>query len=206
MSKNNDESLLESLRKGELFLVSDQSKLASDTNDQNRKLPFLIRRDGKWFYRGEPILRSSLISLFSGMLTRDEKGNYYLETPSERGIIEVEDAPFLIVDIHWDGCGRQQVISLRTNVDQMLCLNNDHPLKVDLTIPFKSGETGAIPYVRVRKGKGKFDIWARLSRAVYYEFALLAERGIYNGKCCYGVWSQNQFFPLGYCGQNGCSW
>src|ERR1700754_807652 len=68
-------------------------------------LPFLIRRDGRWFYRGRPITRKELVCLFSSVLTRDAEGAFWLETPTERGRIEVEDAPFLAVELNWDGHG-----------------------------------------------------------------------------------------------------
>ena len=83
-------------------------------------LPFLIRRDGTWLYRGSPIGRKELVCLFSSVLKRDEDGGFWLETPAERGRIEVEDAPFLAVELDWTGCGRDQVLTFRTNVDELI--------------------------------------------------------------------------------------
>src|SRR2546423_14848362 len=54
-------------------------------------LPFLIRRDGNWLYRGSPIGRKELICLFASVLKRDADGSFWLETPVERGRIDVED-------------------------------------------------------------------------------------------------------------------
>ena len=42
------------------------------------------------------IQRKALIKLFSSVLVSDNKGKFYLETPAEKGEIEVEDAPFVI--------------------------------------------------------------------------------------------------------------
>jgi hypothetical protein len=43
-------------------------------------LPFLIKRDGTWLYRGSPIGRKELVCLFASVLKRDEHGQFWLET------------------------------------------------------------------------------------------------------------------------------
>ena len=83
-------------------------------------LPFLVRRDGTWLYRGSPIDRKEMVCLFSSVLRRDEAGDYWLETPAERGRIAVEDTPWLAVELEWRGCGRTQVLWLRTHVAQVV--------------------------------------------------------------------------------------
>ena len=83
-------------------------------------LPFLIRRDGTWLYRGSPIERKELVCLFASVLRRDADGDWWLQTPAERGRIEVEDAPFVAVELDWGGDGRQQTLSFRTNTDQVV--------------------------------------------------------------------------------------
>ena len=54
-----------------------------------------IAGDGKWFYEGGEIQRKALVKLFSTVLKRDSDGIFWLETPVEKGRIEVEDAPFI---------------------------------------------------------------------------------------------------------------
>ena len=93
-------------------------------------LPFLIRRDGTWLYRGTPINRKELVCLFSSVLRREEDGSFWLQTPAERGRIEVEDAPFIAVELDWTGDGRQQVLSFRTNVDQVVTAGPENPIRV----------------------------------------------------------------------------
>lgn len=156
-------------------------------------LPFLIRRDGTWLYRGSPIGRKSLVCLFASVLKRDEEGRFLLETPAERGSIEVEDAPFVAVGLDWHGEGRSQVLHFRTNIDQMITAGPAHPLRVahDLLT------CEPTPYVHVRDGAGGFPIEARIGRAVYYELIALAEPGFRYGKRVLGVWSQGIFFSLG---------
>src|SRR3954454_12969538 len=82
-------------------------------------LPFVIKRDGTWLYRGSPIDRKELVCLFASVLRREEDGSFWLQTPAERGRIDVEDAPFIAVELEWSGEGREQVLSFRTNVDQV---------------------------------------------------------------------------------------
>lgn len=73
-------------------------------------LPFLIKRDGTWLYRGTPIGRKELVCLFASVLQREADGSFWLETPAERGRIEVEDAPFVAVELSWSGDGRERVL------------------------------------------------------------------------------------------------
>ena len=155
-------------------------------------LPFLIRRDGTWLYRGSPIARKELVCLFASVLRREEDGSYWLETPAERGRIEVEDAPFVAVEMDWCGCGRNQSLSFRTNVDQCVTAGPDHPIRIAHDIL----TCEPTPYIRVR-GSERAPVEARISRAVYYELAALAEPGMRYCRKMLGVWSRGAFFPLG---------
>lgn len=161
-----------------------------------RALPFVIRRDGTWLYRGSPVRRKEMLCLFGSMLTRDAQGAFWLRTPTEAGVIQVEDAPFIVRELDFRGvCGRQQNLCLRTNMDELLCVGPSHPLIVDWDRP-PSEDCAAIPYVQVRRGEGDQPILARLSRPVYYELVALAVPGHVGCRPCMGVWSHNQFFPL----------
>jgi hypothetical protein len=156
-------------------------------------LPFLIRRDGTWLYRGSPIARKELVCLFASVLRREEDGAFALQTPAERGRIEVEDAPFLAVELDWTGDGRQQVLSFRTNVDQVVTAGADHPIRVAHDIL----TCEPTPYLLVRPGAGTLGIEARINRAVYYELVALAVREWVGCRRMLGVWSCGRFFPLG---------
>ncbi|HEX7389728.1 MAG TPA: DUF1285 domain-containing protein [Acidiphilium sp.] len=160
------------------------------------QLPFLIRRDGSWHYRGSPIGRKSMVCLFSSVLKRDKDGRFLLETPAERGHIEVEDAPFVAVGLEWCGSGRSQILHFRTNVDQVVTVGPDHKLRVAHDVL----TCEPTPYLHVRDGHGEYPIEARICRSVYYELVALAEPGVRFGKKVLGVWSQGMFFSLGEIG------
>lgn len=151
-------------------------------------LPFVIRRDGTWLYRGSPITRKELVCLFASVLKRDPDGSYVLETPAERGRIVVEDAPFLAVEMAFRGSGHDQAISFRINCDQCITAGPSHPIRVA-----HDAETAEpTPYVLVRPG-----LEARIARAVYYELVALGVDEMVGEQCFHGVWSKGMFFPLG---------
>lgn len=155
-------------------------------------LPFLIRRDGTWMYRGSPIGRKELVCLFASVLKREDDGSYWLETPAERGRIQVEDVPFVAVEMDWKGCGRNQCLTFRTNVDRLITAGPEHPIRVAHDIL----TCEPTPYIRVR-GSDRAPVEARISRAVYYELVALAEPGMRHCRRMLGVWSCGVFFPLG---------
>ena len=156
-------------------------------------LPFLIRRDGTWLYRGSPINRKELVCLFASVLKREADGSFYLETPAERGRIEVEDAPFVAVELDWAGDGRQQALSFRTNVDKVVTAGPDHPIRIAHDVL----TCEPTPYILVRAGAGDHGIEARINRAVYYELVALAVPEWVGCRRMLGVWSCGKFFPLG---------
>ncbi len=158
-------------------------------------LPFLIKRDGTWMYRGSPIGRKELVCLFSSVIKRDESGEYWLETPAERGRIQVEDTPWLAVEMDWCQCasGPRQVLTFRTNVDQIVTAGPEHPIRV----AHNALTCEPTPYIHIRDGAGAFPLEARIGRSVYYELVALAVPGCCGGRKCLGVWSSGVFFPLG---------
>jgi len=102
-----------------------------------------IDRNGTWYHQGSPIGRKELVRLFAGVLRRDDGGDYWLITPAEMARIEVEDAPFLAVELTASGAGQEQVLSLRTNIDAVVTVDEDHSIRVDM-----DSETGRpSPYV-----------------------------------------------------------
>ena len=144
-----------------------------------------IAADGAWFYKGSPIARPALVKLFASVLRRDPE-RFVLVTPVERVGIVVEDAPFLAVEMAVEGEGDQREIGLRTNVDDLVRVGPDHPLR------FERGEGDAVkPYVLVRGG-----LWARLTRALTYDLLELGEEREVDGKALFGVAGAAAFYPV----------
>ena len=160
-----------------------------------RPVPPLVRgdmriaRDGTWFHEGTPFTRLPLVKLFSTVLRRTEDGGYMLATPVERVAIEVEDAPFVAVEAIAEGEGEARTLRFRTNIDEWVTLDADHPLRV-VDDP-ASGEPS--PYIRLRDG-----IEALIARSVFYDLVEAAvERPGDDGATVLGIWSAGSFFPLG---------
>src|SRR6476619_2886774 len=103
-----------------------------------------IAADGTWHYMGTPINRPALVKLFSTVLRKDPE-RHVLVTPVERVGIEVEDAPFLAVEMAVEGEGAARRLTFRTNVDDEVTVDAQHPLR------FEREATGGLrPYVLVR--------------------------------------------------------
>jgi hypothetical protein len=170
----------------------DLAPLSSDVEDESPddcgNLGISIDRNGRWLYHGSPIHRKEMVCLFASMLTRAADGAYWLITPAERGRIDVEDVPFLAVELYTCGSGRELVISFRTNIDEMVTLDARHPLR----LAPRPDSAEPVPYVMVRDG-----LEARLTRAVYYELVALGWEEKVGGEELYGLWSNGTFFPLG---------
>lgn len=172
---------------------SDLSALAEVAREGGRGLPpvhlwnppdcgeidILVRRDGAWLHEGSPIGRPELVRLFSTVLRKDPDG-YCLVTPVEKLTIQVEDLPFRAVALQQDG----EVLRFTTDVGDVVEAGPDHPLVVE-TDP-ATGEPA--PRVHVRA-----DLWARVSRPVFYELVELA--GEADGRL--SVTSRGEIFPLG---------
>ena len=99
----------------------------------------------------------------------------------------------MAVELDWTGVGTDQVLTFRTNVDQLITAGPEHPIRVahDLLT------CEPTPYLQVRAGGGRHPVEARIGRAVYYELVALAEPGMVMGRQMLGVWSQGVFFTLG---------
>src|SRR5262245_36155771 len=157
-------------------------RLRQDCGDIGLK----IARDGTWYYRESAVGRKPLVKLFASVLRQEKDGSYYLVTPAEKVLIQVEDAPFLAVGMTLKGSGKQQQLRFRTNLDDEVDAGPDHPLS------FRPGKNGSFtPYVLVRN-----KLKARLTRPVYYELVAAAATDGKGSKGGLGVWSGGTFFPF----------
>lgn len=145
-----------------------------------------IARDGTWFHQGSPIGRAAMVRAFSRILRREPDGGYVLVTPVEKLDIEVEDAPFVAVELKVEGEGQDARLAFRLNTGDLVTASADHPLR------FAEHDDGPHPYVHVRGAIGN-GLEALIARSVYYELAELALAG--DGDTP-GVWSAGTFFPI----------
>jgi hypothetical protein len=146
-----------------------------------------IRHDGTWLYRDSPIGRAALVKLFAGVLRKDADGRTYLVTPAEMVDVEVEDAPFLAVEMEVQGTGRRQQLVFRTNVDDIVACGHEHPLRFAEQQP----GGGLKPYLLVR---GRLE--ALLTRALLHDLVAFAVEEPHDHGRVAGVWSGGAFFPL----------
>ncbi len=147
-----------------------------------------IGRDGTWYYHGTPIGRKPMCKLFSTVLRRDDVGNFYLVTPVEAGRIDVDDAPFTAVEVISEGAGEERMITFRTNLDHMITVGPDNPIRVIDDV--ESGEPS--PYVLVRD-----NLEALILRPQFYQLVEMAEERAEGDSTVFGIWSGGVFFQLG---------
>jgi uncharacterized protein len=144
-----------------------------------------IAADGTWHYMGTPINRPALVKLFSTVLRKDPE-RYVLVTPVERVGIAVEDAPFLAVEMAVDGEGEGRQIAFRTNVDDLVQVGEEHPLRFD-----QDANGGVKPYVKVRG-----ELWARVTRTLALDLIAMGEQQDIEGRAVFGVKVDGTFFPI----------
>jgi hypothetical protein len=145
-----------------------------------------IAADGTWFYMKTPIGRPALVKLFASVLKR-EANKYFLVTPVEKVGIVVEDAPFLAVEMQTQDQTGGRVLRFRTNVDDWVECGPEHALRFDP----EPGTGGLKPYLHVRH-----DLWARLTRPLFYDLVALGEERDVEGRRMFGVASNNLFYPM----------
>jgi hypothetical protein len=149
-------------------------------------LDMRIAADGTWFYLGTPIGRPALVRLFASVLKREDE-KYFLVTPVEKVGIRVEDVPFLAVEMAVDGEGQERTLSFRTNVDDIVRCGEGHGLRFE-----PEAWTGGLrPYLHVRA-----DLWARVSRALFFDLVEMGEIRRLDDEEWFGVHSGGQFFPM----------
>jgi uncharacterized protein len=144
-----------------------------------------IAADGTWHYMGSPINRPALVKLFSTVLRKDPE-RYVLVTPVERVGITVEDAPFMAVEMAVEGEGEGRQIAFRTNVDDLVQVGPDHPLR------FEQDANGGIkPYVKVRG-----ELWALVTRSLALDLVAMGEEKTVDEAATFGVAAGGAFFPI----------
>lgn len=149
-----------------------------------RDIAMRIDREGAWFYQGSAITRQRMVKLFATVLRRDDDGETYLVTPQERLRIQVDDAPFTAVAVERHDELGEQALVFRTNVDEQVLADAEHPIVVE----YAHADADPRPYLIVRDR-----LRALISRAVFLELTdyLETRDGIP------GVVSRGTFMPMG---------
>jgi hypothetical protein len=145
-----------------------------------------IATDGTWFYQKTPIGRLALVKLFASVLKR-EGDKYFLVTPVEKVGITVDDVPFMAVEMTAEDAPGGQVLNFRTNVDDWVGAGADHALRFEP----ETGTGGLKPYLHVRR-----DLWAKVTRALFYDLVERGEEREVGGKAKFGVASGGGFFVM----------
>tara|TARA_B100000676_G_C18015731_1_gene809543 strand:- start:924 stop:1478 length:555 start_codon:yes stop_codon:yes gene_type:complete len=127
--------------------------------ERHADIDMRIARDGTWYYQNSPIQRERMVALFSTILLR-EGDDYFLITPVEKLRIQVDDAPFVAVEVQRleeDGTSK---LVFTTNVGSHVVAGDNHPLRVE-TDP-QTGEPS--PYLLVRE-----NLEALIGRFAFYQ-------------------------------------
>jgi hypothetical protein len=149
-------------------------------------LDMRIASDGTWHYLKTPIGRPALVKLFASVLKR-EGDRYFLVTPVEKCGIVVDDAPFLAVELKVAPATGGAVLNFRTNVDDWVACGSEHPLRFE-----PEPRTGGLkPYLHVRR-----DLWAKVTRALFYDLVALGEERDVAGERMFGIASGPEFFAM----------
>jgi uncharacterized protein len=144
-----------------------------------------IARDGTWFYQGSPIGRLPMVKLFASILRKDPD-RHVLVTPVEMVSVEVEDAPFLAVEMRREEGAAGAELVFRTNLDDETRVGPQRPLRFE-----RSAADGIKPYVLVRG-----DLWALATRPLFLDLVELGEIRNINGERMFGVASGGAFFAM----------
>ena len=149
-------------------------------------LDMRIAADGTWFYLKTPIGRPALVKLFASVLKREGE-KYFLVTPVEKCGIQVDDAPFLAVELNVEESVDGRVLNFRTNVDDWVCCGPEHALRFEP----EAGTGGLKPYLHVRR-----DLWAKVTRTLFFDLVELGEEREVEGRAMFGVMSKGTFFAM----------
>jgi hypothetical protein len=145
-----------------------------------------IAADGSWFYQKTPIGRPALVKLLASVLKREGE-RYFLVTPVEKVGIAVDDAPFTAVELKDELRPIGKSLVFRTNVDDWVTAGPDHALRFE-----PEAATGGLkPYLHIRH-----NLWAKVTRALFYDLVERGEEREIDGKSMFGVASGGEFFVL----------
>ena len=83
--------------------------------------------------------------------------------------------------------GGGRVLEFRTNVDDRVAAGPGHALRFEQ----QPANGGLKPYLHVRR-----ELWAKVTRALFYDLVALGEEREIGGKVMFGVLSGGEFFAM----------
>ena len=146
-----------------------------------------IAADGTWFYQKTPIGRPALVKLFASVLKR-EGDKYFLVTPVEK--VGIDGRRRAVPRRRDEGRARRWRTGPRLPHQCRRLGRRAGP--VTRCVSNLQSETGGLkPYLHVRR-----DLWAKVTRALFYDLVELGEERDVDGKAMFGVASQGEFFAM----------
>jgi uncharacterized protein len=82
--------------------------------------------------------------------------------------------------------GQDRRLHFRTNVDDWVMCDSAHRLRFEA-----AADGGLTPYLHVRA-----DLWAKVTRALYYDLVDMGEERVVDGHPMFGIASSGQFFAM----------
>lgn len=155
--------------------------------DFSGEMDMRIAVDGRWYHEGSEINREALVRTFASILRLENDECYYLVTPVEKFRIQVDDAPFVVVDMITDGVAENQKLTFITNVGDLILVGSECPITVIMDT-----KGNPRPYVIVRH-----NLKALISRNIFYQLVDLGEEITKDNVTKFGVWCSGEFFELG---------
>ncbi len=117
-----------------------------------------IDKDGKWFHNGAEMINRGIVLDFYSHLTVDDSGMYLINRGNETCFVEVEDTPFIVRRVEFEGGAgddERVILSLIDDTKETLAPET-------ITV----GEDNCL-YCKIKQGLFR----ARFSRAAYYQLA-----------------------------------
>ncbi len=118
-----------------------------------------IDKEGKWFHKGIEMIQRGIVNEFYRSLTMDSSGEYLIVMGNEKCLVEVEDTPFIITRVEFDGTEGDE------GEEVVLCLIDDTTESLEPDT-LNVGDENVL-YCRIKNNTFK----ARFSRAAYYQLA-----------------------------------
>lgn len=151
--------------------LPDPSTLAGWSPELSGDINIVIRADGTWTHEGAVIQREGLIRVFASLLRREDDGEYYLLTPTEKWRIKVERHALIGIDCEQHGRNGNGVWQLLLNTGGRCRIGGQHALN-------SAGEDGE-PFLELPNG-----LTAQISRPAWYR---LVDAAVIDGDRAYVI-------------------